>query len=71
MPEVIEANNQVDLSEKLSEFLQAHRIHLSANQLRYLRVKRVTDVLISGLALLILFIPMGIGGGRTKNQQPA
>ena len=60
MPEVIEVNNQVDLSEKLSEFLQAHRIHLSANQLRYLRVKRVTDVLISGLALLILFIPMGL-----------
>ena len=60
MPEVIEANNQVDFSGKLSEFLQAHRIHLSANQLRYLRVKRVTDVLISGLALLILFIPMGL-----------
>ena len=34
MPEVIETIDQAELSEKLKEFMQAHRIHLTAGQQR-------------------------------------
>ena len=53
-------NQQTDLSEKLKEFLQAHRIHLTAGQRRYLHIKRGTDVVLSGLALLVLLLPLGL-----------
>ena len=60
MPEVIETIDQAELSEKLKEFMQAHRIHLTAGQQRYLHIKRATDAVLSGLALLVLLIPLGL-----------
>lgn len=44
--------------ESLEEFIYAHRIPLSTSQQAYLRFKRLTDVVLSALALLILLIPL-------------
>lgn len=60
MSGTIETADRAELSEKLKEFLQAHRIHLTAGQQRYLHIKRVTDAVLSGLALLVLLIPLGV-----------
>lgn len=55
MPGIVEtARTKVSLEE----FVYAHRILLSAGQRRYLRMKRLTDVLLSALALLILLVPL-------------
>lgn len=60
MSGTIETADRAELSEKLKEFLQAHRIHLTAGQQRYLHIKRATDAVLSGLALLVLLIPLGV-----------
>lgn len=60
MSEAIETADRAELSEKLKQFLQAHRIPLTAGQQRYLHIKRATDAVLSGLALLVLLIPLGL-----------
>lgn len=60
MPEVLETDYQVKLPVELSEFMQTHRVLLTPNQKKYLHMKRITDVLLSGLALLLLLLPLGL-----------
>lgn len=55
MPWIVEPTQT---PESLEEFIYAHRIPLSASQQGYLHFKRLTDVVLSALALLILLIPL-------------
>ena len=55
MPWIVEPTQT---PESLEEFIYAHRIPLSTSQQAYLRFKRLTDVVLSALALLILLIPL-------------
>lgn len=50
----------VDQADALQEFIHAQRIHLTGAQRRYLHIKRAMDVLLSGFALLLLLIPLGL-----------
>ena len=59
----IQANN-------LQKFIQAHRIALTDRQRRYLRMKRGTDMILSGLALLVLLIPFGVVAVLQKFSSP-
>lgn len=54
MPGIVDTTQT---SESLKEFVYAHRIPLSVGQQRYLRIKRLTDVILSALALLLLIVP--------------
>lgn len=57
MPGIDEATQT---PESLEEFIYTHRILLSTGQQHYLRFKRLTDVVLSTAALLLLLVPLAV-----------